>query len=196
MAKRTDTTTLRDSLTDAHRRLVASVAGWTEQDGSGRPDAGEDAEVWSKLPPPELLEGDAPPGLWDFLAAKVRSAGFALRRGHCDGNDGLTDNRERVVWISPDLSDAQACDTLAHELAHVVLHCGQDTDGREVEVEAESVAHLICYTAGLATDANSVPYVVLWSGADAGVVRDTAEIVLEAARTILSGSVFDCGKAA
>jgi|SRR5579884_2313822 len=172
----------RNGLADSHRRLVAAVRRMT----GSKPPTDFDSDVWTKIPSPEELEGAAPAGLWNLLAAQVESAGFELRRGWQHGNDGFTDGRARIVWIADDISDAQACATLAHELAHVLLHCGRDCTGREVEVEAESVAFLVCHACGLATDASTVPYLALWSGADARVVKDAGSVVLATARTILA----------
>lgn len=77
------------------------------------------------------------------------------------------------------------------ELAHVMLHepSTLPTDhhrGRR-EVEAESVAYIVCRHAGLATDDYSLPYVAGWSGGDRDVVRETAERVTGCARTVLRG---------
>ena len=169
----------------AFQRLVAAVRELAGGESAPAPDWESDA--WAKLPSPKSLEGNAPAGLWSFLAAKVAAAGFALRRGECNGLDGVADGPTRTVWVSEPPSDAHACAVLAHELAHVLLHCGRDTTGREVEVEAEAVSYLVCGAAGLATDANTFPYVALWSGIDAGVVAATAEVVLNTARAILAG---------
>jgi hypothetical protein len=55
------------------------------------------------------------------------------------------------------------------------------------EVEAESVAFLVCAGAGLATDAYSFPHVTVWSRGDASVVKATAGRVISAARSVLDG---------
>jgi antirestriction protein ArdC len=139
---------------------------------------------------PELLEGDDVAGLWDALSAQVKKAGYTVERGDCNGANGRTDHGVHTVRVRNDVSDAQAAKTLAHELAHVLLH--PDTAayfqcrGRS-EVEAESVAYLVCHAAGLATDGYSWPYLAHWSDGNAEVVQETAGRVLEAARSILAG---------
>lgn len=162
---------VREGLVEAFARLLAAVAAISRDE---------------EYPAPEPMPREAPAGLWDRLASSVRAAGFAVRRGRRLGNDGLAESKSRVVWVAEDLSEAEACYTLAHELAHVVLHCGRPTDGREVEVEAEAVAFLVCHAAGLATEANAFPYMALLSDEDPEVVWNTAPTVLEAARAILS----------
>jgi hypothetical protein len=123
---------------------------------------------------PSLLEGVAPAALWDRLAEEVAAKGFSLLRGDCSPANGQTDFLRRRVTVRPDLSEAQAAKTLAHELGHVLLH----------EVEAESVAHLVCSAAGLATGEYSFPYVARWAGGDVALVRSAAERSLGAARAI------------
>src|ERR1039458_220700 len=130
---------------------------------------------------PELLEGDDVAGLWDELSVQVKAAGYTVERGDCFGANGRTDHSVRTVRVRADVSDAQAAKTLCHELAHVMLH--PDTAeyfqcrGRS-EVEAESVAYLVCQAAGLVTDGYSWPYIAHWSDGEAKVVQETAGRVL------------------
>lgn len=137
---------------------------------------------------PSLLEGDAPAELWDRLASQVAAAGFTLERGECAGANGFTNYLTRTVRIREDVESAQAAKTLAHELAHVHLHNGTEYGkgcrGRS-EVEAESVAYVVCQAAGMATTAYSFPYVAYWAAGEVDVVRQTASRVLEVARAIV-----------
>ena len=55
------------------------------------------------------------------------------------------------------------------------------------EIEAESVAYIVCHAAGLTTAAYSFGYVAHWSGGDPATVKDTAERVVTTARTISTG---------
>lgn len=136
---------------------------------------------------PELLTGSGPGGLWTALACQVESAGFELRRESCGQANGRTDYVLRTVTVRPDVDDAQAVKTLAHELAHVMLHDATRAAERRdlAEVEAEGVAYLVCEAAGLATEGYSLPYVARWSGGDPGQVRLTAERVITTARQVL-----------
>ena len=64
----------------------------------------------------------------------------------------------------------------------------QDPIGRaRAEVEAESVAYVVCQAAGMATTSYSLPYLARWSGGDPALITATADRVLVAARTILDG---------
>jgi len=143
----------------------------------------------------ELVDGDAPSGLWDALGSQVLRAGFTLTRGDCGRANGLTDFAARTVRVRDGLSGAQAAKTLAHELAHVLLH--DDPLSRRTrdhcEVEAESVAYIVLQAEGIETDGYSLPYVANWSGGTAEVVAETAARVLATAAAILA--VFAEGRA-
>jgi hypothetical protein len=141
---------------------------------------------------PELLDGAGVDGLWDGLAAQVGAAGFTLARGDCGGANGRTDYGARTVRVRDDVAPAQATKTLAHELGHVLLHdASRVSSGRELaEVEAESVAYVVCQAVGLDTAGYSLPYVAHWSNGAAPLVRTTAERVVTTARQILDGLGF------
>ena len=138
---------------------------------------------------PQLLDGDAPAGLWDTLAGQVTAAGFTLTRADiASGANGVTNFATRTVTVAAHLSAAQAAKTLAHELVHVTMHNGTEyaTGCRgQAEIEAESVAYILCQAAGLTTAAYSFGYVAHWSGGDPANVKTTAERVVTTARTIL-----------
>jgi antirestriction protein ArdC len=155
---------------------VTHVFDVSQTEGDALPDAG-----------PRLLAGGSPRGLWDALASQVHDAGFTLDRGDCGPANGYTDHVGHHVRVRDDVSSAQACKTLAHELAHVLLH-GPDQPARlrhEAEVEAESVAYVVSTTAGLPTDGYSIPYVTSWSTGSTEVLRDAATRVLRTARLII-----------
>jgi len=95
-----------------------------------------------------------------------------------------------VVRVRDDIDDAHAVKVLAHELGH--LECGHVTDlptyltcrGR-CEVEAESVAYVVAAAHGLDASGYTFAYVAGWAGPDLSIVRQAAETVTKAARTIL-----------
>ena len=109
--------------------------------------------------------------------------------------NGTTSFVAKLVTVADRLTDAAAVKTLAHELAHVILHdmplCEYHANRGRCEVEAESVAYLVCRELGLASDAYSFPYVATWADGETKVVADAADKVLGCAREILGalGSV-------
>jgi antirestriction protein ArdC len=178
--KRTDTADDGTEVTYVGIRgfTTTTVFDVSQTDGEDLPDVA-----------PTLLDGEGVAGLWDALAAQVKEQGYTLERGDCYGANGTTDHSVRAVRVRDDVSEAQATKTLAHELAHVLLHpdtaAYHQCRGRS-EVEAESVAFLVCQAAGLTTDGYSFPYVARWADGDSDVVRKTADRVLGASRTILA----------
>ena len=146
---------------------------------------------------PILLDGDAPSGLWESLSGMVRDRGYEVQVCWSDEANaqllgqanGSTRHDQHLVTIRYGLSDAQRCKTLAHELAHVLLHpslAEYSRDRERCEVEAESVAFVVCNSVGLVTGEYTIPYVATWSGGDLKMVSQTAERVLKAAREILA----------
>jgi hypothetical protein len=145
---------------------------------------------------PALVDGEAPAGLWDALAKMVADAGFMLER--CDsaeaisGANGVTHYGTHTVTVRRDVSEAQACKTLAHELGHVLLDHESAVRGGPIvgcrgvlEVEAESVAYMVAAACAMATDGYSIPYVALWANGSTDAVKATAGRVLEAAGRII-----------
>jgi hypothetical protein len=74
------------------------------------------------------------------------------------------------------------------ELAHTAMHDGTGYAAGcrgQAEIEAESVAYILCQTAGLTTAPYSFDYVAHWAGGDPAAVKTTAHRVVTTARAIL-----------
>jgi antirestriction protein ArdC len=159
-----------------------------------------------ELPRPDLLQGQAPAGLWDGLADQITALGFELRlvssAAVIGGANGLTDFLAREVSIRMDMDDVAQVKTLAHELGHVVIHAPREnvmitelaadaTLHRGIaEVEAESIALMVGAAHGLDTSSYTVPYVSTWAASVPGktpieVVQATSERVRNTALGIL-----------
>ena len=134
------------------------------------------------------LEGDDPLGLYDQLQAVARSIGFTVEdydfTGSTNGDCSHSDHRIRVKATN---SPAQRVKTLAHEIAHAVLH-EEFADRALAELEAESVAFAVCRAHALDTSGYSFGYVALWAGggehALAGI-KTSCERIQRCASTIL-----------
>lgn len=159
-----------------------------------------DGEPIPEAPEPMLLEGQAPLGLWDGLATQVQAAGFELARvpdsSIIQGANGLTDYVSKTVSVRSDMSDAAQVKTLAHELAHVLMHGPDNAEARQHrgvgEVEAESVALMIGAAHGMDTSMYTIPYVSGWASSvkdtsPVEVVKATGERVRKVATGILDG---------
>ena len=150
---------------------------------------------------PKLLHGDDPPtAIWEAVAEQINAAGYALHRGPLDGPDGakgVTNFIERTVTVRDDLAPAQALKTQIHELGHVLMHYAEVREPGmtrdRIEVEAESVAYVVCDLLGVDAGSYSIPYVANWAGADVELVEATAHKVLATARQIVTGLEAELG---
>jgi hypothetical protein len=120
----------------------------------------------------------------------VAAEGFTVQRGGLYPANGETSFTTKVVTVADRLDEAAPVKTLAHGLAHVMLHQPGQVDyhgsRQRCEAEAESTAYLVCSELGLATDAYSFPYVATWSGGDMKVVTAAADKVLACAGQIVA----------
>ncbi len=84
---------------------------------------------------------------------------------------------------------AQQVKTLAHELAHALLHEGT-TDRSLAELEAESTAYVVCRSLGLDSGDYSFGYVACWAGGGpeaVAAITSSGRAIQRAASTILDG---------
>lgn len=139
-----------------------------------------------------LLEGELPIH-WNHVTKLIADAGFGFQVAddHRLGEaNGITDWQRRDVVVRASLSGAQRFKTAVHELAHIRLHEPASDDRPAcrgiVEVEAESVAYMVCAALGIDSAGYSLPYVASWSGGDVTKVSATANRVIGCARTVLT----------
>lgn len=80
---------------------------------------------------------------------------------------GMCQNRKRTILIRPGLSESMAIKTVIHEIAHQKLHNRPEAlPPRDVrEMQAESVAYIVCAHLGIDAGDYSFGYLVSW-GAD------------------------------
>ena len=108
---------------------------------------------------------------------------------------GYTSFTENRIVIKPGMSQVQTIKTLVHEIAHAKLHQPQDllavpspAEKRRKEVEAESIAYVVCQHFGIDTTDYSLAYVASWSKgtelaelkASLNVIHSTAGEIIDA----------------
>ena len=83
---------------------------------------------------------------------------------------GYTSFMENRIVVKPGMSQVQTIKTLVHEIAHAKLHRPDDIlaipapgEKRQKEVEAESIAYVVCQHFGIDTSDYSLAYVAGWS---------------------------------
>lgn len=158
---------------------VATVFDVAQTDGEPLPDAG-----------PRLLAGEADATVIDAAIGMIEAEGFTFTLGELRGPNGVTRPVTREVVVDGRLRGAQTTKTTVHELAHVLLHADSEKiDCRgQVEVEAESIAYVVCGAVGLDTSSYSVAYVAGWAEATDDpdrVLLATGERIVSVSRRIL-----------
>lgn len=93
------------------------------------------------------------------------------------------------IAIMNGLSAAEEFRTLAHEFAHELLHRGErreETTKRSRELEAESVAFVVCNTIGLDARQTSSDYIQLFRG-DKAMLLESLQFIRQVSQKILNG---------
>ena len=171
----------RDADGDERRPIVGfrsvSVFDITQTDGDDLPEVCR------------TLQGDDPAAHFDALCGVAARFGYAVERtalpGATNGDCTYARRRIRVEYRNP---PAQQVKTLAHELAHALLHEG-DPDRARVELEAESTAFVVCRNLGIESDDYSFGYVAGWAGGGpeaVAAITSSGAAIQRAASAILS----------
>lgn len=108
---------------------------------------------------------------------------------------GYTSFTENRVVVKPGMSQVQTIKTLVHEIAHAKRHRPNDilevptpAERRQREVEAESIAYVVCQHFGIDTSDYSLAYIAGWSKgkeltelkASLNVIHSTAGEIIDA----------------
>jgi antirestriction protein ArdC len=134
------------------------------------------------------LSGEDPQDFYGRFLAVAASIGFRVEDHQFgDTTNGDCSSSERRIRVEIHNSPAQRVKTLAHELAHALLH--QHVEDRALaELEAESTAYVVCREVGLDTSGYSFGYLAVWAGngeeAIAGIKR-SCDRIQKTAATIL-----------
>lgn len=147
---------------------------------SGAVNEGEDGRVTRFVPVPVFdisqtegrdlpevcrrLEATDGSGAYSDLVEVAADLGFLVESVELEaGVNGECTFVERAIRIERRNSDSQRVKSLAHELAHAILH--EDANDRSrAELEAESVAFVVCAELGIDSGEYSFGYVATWAG--------------------------------
>lgn len=116
---------------------------------------------------------------------------------------GCYSHLEQCIYIRPDMSQTQTLKTLIHETAHSMLHAttvenGEITetvkkDRHTREVEAESIAYVVCRHFGIDTAEYSFGYIAGWSkGRELPELRSALESIRSTAAGLIDGIESRC----
>lgn len=166
---------------------LARVFDITQTDGEALP------EIVSRL------TGDSAGSRFAGLVSVAGALGYSVERSKLPGErNGDCTFDFRRLRIREGLEPAQSVKTLAHELAHAILHSEADCSGltRTVaELEAESVAFVVCEDIGLDSSTYSFGYIASWAGGGENAnkaISASAQRITKAARTILEQLEGSC----
>ena len=129
----------------------------------------------------------------DELLAKLECV--ASNRGHTvkleriETSEYGSASRDGTIAVDNSHATGQQAKTLAHELAHQTLHFGKTDQATRLthsiaELEAESVAYVVCKRFGLDVGVRSSRYIALWDG-DSKALRASLERIAKTARGIV-----------
>jgi antirestriction protein ArdC len=92
------------------------------------------------------------------------------------------------ITLLPDQTPAEEFATLAHEVAHELMHRDErrgSTSKRSRETEAEAVAFVVCQAIGLETGSAAQDYIQLYEG-DAKLLSESLEHIQQTSARILN----------
>lgn len=113
---------------------------------------------------------------------------------------GYYDQMEKKIVIRDGMSESQTIKTAIHECSHAILH-DKDTgsqkdqmlDRRVKEVEAESVAYVVCQYLGIDTSDYSFAYVESWSrDQELSDLKASLNVIQKTAGKIIDGIEEKC----
>lgn len=146
-----------------------------------------------------ILDGDLDNGQKGLRDALLEICPVPVYTRPVPGNaNGFYDRKKKEIVVDEYLPEMQALKTLIHEMAHVILHNVENKDQTEDsatrEVQAESVAYIVCQYFGIDTSEYSFGYISGWSSkrdipelrASLDIIRTTANDIIEQAEQILA----------
>ena len=124
---------------------------------------------------------------YDELIRYADGLGFRVEVGeHAVRPTDSANHASHTITPREGLAPAQQTKTLAHEIAHALLH-GSDFDAprAQKELEAESVAYIVTSTFGVDSAAYSFGYPASWS-AEPDAIRRSGQRIQQTVQTMLN----------
>ena len=142
-----------------------------------------------------ILDSDGS-ALLSALVRVAESRGSVVSFGKLSGEFGHATDGGKAIAIESAYPTGQQAKTLAHELAHCACHFGKTDRATRLtrdiaELEAESIAYVVCKHFGIDAEVRSSRYIALWNG-DSKALRDSLDRIASTARELID----DCESAA
>lgn len=106
---------------------------------------------------------------------------------------GYYSDTEKIIVIQDGMTERQSVKTLVHEIAHAMLHTKEKLqehkkDRKQKELEAESVAYVVCEHFGFYSEDYSFPYIVGWGGTGfQDILKESMSTIQKTADEIITG---------
>ncbi len=144
----------------------------------------------------ENIEGDVK-GFERFYKAVESVSPAPIGFEEMDDKDGYYHQTEKRIALREGMSERQTAAAAIHEISHATLHAldmahlkeslkARGKDQKTMEIEAESIAYVVCQHYGIETGENSFGYIAMWSKdkslpelqASLKIIRDTASDII------------------
>ena len=146
-------------------------------------------------PIPELIKGELTNNVCryeDIIDAIKSQTDIPIIEKSIEGGvKGYFDPNDQTIYINSGMSQSQTVKTMIHELAHSILHnkniqTDEKKDRNKREIEAESVAFIVCKHFNIDTDDYSFGYILGWSkDSSLDEFRDSLETIQKCADKII-----------
>jgi len=173
-------------------RQRAAVADSEEEDGDEIVRTFKTAYVFDVgqtegKPLPEFARARGDPGVYlERLERYVSKKGIKLERtAALIAAEGMSTGG--TILLKQSLSPAGQFSVMVHELAHELLHQGEQDEARDrraKETEAEAVAYVVCEGVGLDTSTASCDYIQLYRGDRKTLIQSLERIQRTAAQIL------------
>lgn len=105
---------------------------------------------------------------------------------------GYYSDTEKIIVVQDGMTERQSVKTLIHEIAHAMLHTKEQLqeckkDRKQKELEAESVAYIVCEHYGFDSEDYSFPYIVGWVGTGfQDILKESMTVIQKTANQIIT----------
>lgn len=108
------------------------------------------------------------------------------------GANGYYSIADKRIAIRDGMSQTQTIKTVVHEVAHSMIHSQEsslsDVDSRTREVQAESIAYVVCTHFGIDTSEYSFGYIGSWStDKELPELKESISVIRSTSATIING---------
>ena len=129
-----------------------------------------------------------------LMAALQKISPYPISFEPIEGSaNGYCSYQKQRIVIREDVSQEQAIKTTVHEIAHALLHKPDiERDSQAFDVQAESVAYIVCQHFGIDSSQYSFGYVAGWSGSvQLEVLEQSLTVIQNGAAQIIESTEIE-----